>query len=80
MHRGYEAHFCFSSFSNVPYISGDIPSFYLAYLENYSGKYLTQRQLCDGVERYKKKCILLLIILLDVQRVVQSFPKMYLFL
>lgn len=80
MHRGYEAHFCFSSFSNVPYISGDIPSFYLAYLKNYSGKYLTQRQLRDGVERYKKKCILLLIILLDVQRVAQSFPKMYLFL
>lgn len=55
MRRGYEAQFCFSFFSNVPYTSGDIPSFYLAYLKNYGGKYLTQRQLRDGVERYKKK-------------------------
>ena len=69
MRRGYEARFCSPFFSNIPYIS--IPSFYLTYLKNYSGKYLAQKQLRDGVERYKKKCILLLIILLDAQRVVQ---------
>lgn len=53
MRRGYEAQFCSPFFSNVPYIS--IPSFYLTYLKNYSGKYLAQKQLRDGVERYKKK-------------------------